>query len=315
MMSFRRSISNFFSVAAAVFGVLLMTCVIHSGAFAMSPEFHMVGDDMHIEDAPDTDVIAFGKRVVVNKRAKGVFVVGGDVVVDGDVTGDVGVIGGSVTQKKDAYIGGDVIVVGGKYQPEIDHPRRGEGKQTVMLGIFEDEIREFTRNPSSILTPTLSVSFFAQRFLSVLFWFLVSMGLATIAPGAVTRSITRLKLSSLKVAAIGSVALIAVLFGVAAGIGLLPNYLSGVIGLMALCIIGLAYILGRTVLHVIVGRYVQKQLFGEGVHSEALAVLTGVAVWTIILSLPYLWTLGVLCLFAIGTGLVLTAGPRHAVHP
>jgi hypothetical protein len=315
MMFFRPIISKILPSAAIVTAAIFLMCGLHSTAFSMSPEFQMVGDDMHVGDAPDTDVIAFGKKVVVNKRAKGVFVIGGDVVVDGDVTGDVGVIGGSITQKKDAYIGGDVIVVGGKYQPEIDHPRRGEGKQTVMLGIFEDEIREFTRNPASILTPTLSVSFFAQRLLSLLFWFLVSMGLTTIAPGAVTRSITRLKLSSLKVAAIGTAALIAVLFGVAAGIGFLPNYLSGIVGLMALFIIALAYVLGRTVLHLIFGRYIQKQLFGQGVHSEALAVFTGVAVWTILLSLPYVWTVGVLSLFAIGTGLVLTAGPRHAVRP
>src|SRR5690606_21748774 len=195
MIMLRQSLSKILPSAAVVFAAVFLMCGLFSAAFAMSPEFHMVGEDMHIEDAPDTDVIAFGKKVVVNKRVKGVFVVGGDVVVDGEVTGDVGVIGGSVTQKKDAYIGGDVIVVGGKYQPEVDHPRRGEGKQTVMLGIFEDEIREFTRNPASILTPELSVSFFAQRLLSLLFWFLISMGLTTIAPGAVTRSITRLRLS------------------------------------------------------------------------------------------------------------------------
>ncbi len=314
MTTFRHLISRILPPAAIAFAAVFLMFGLRAEVFSMSPEFHMVGEDMHIEDAPDTDVIAFGKKVVVNKRVKGVFVVGGDVVVDGEVTGDVGVIGGSVTQKKDAYIGGDVIVVGGKYQPEVDHPRRGEGKQTVMLGIFEDEIREFTRNPASILTPELSVSFFAQRLLSLLFWFLISMGLTTIAPGAVTRSITRLKLSSLKVAAIGSAALVAVLFGVAAGIGFLPNYLSGVVGLMALFIIALAYTLGRTVLHVIAGRYVQKQLFGEGVHSEALAVFTGVAVWTVLLSLPYLWTVGVLTLFAVGTGLVLTAGGRNTVR-
>src|SRR5690606_27035151 len=181
------------------------------------------------------------------------------------------------------------------------------------LGIFEDEIREFTRNPASILTPTLSVSFFAQRLLSLLFWFLLSMGLTTIAPGAVTRSITRLKLSSLKVAAIGTAALLAAVFGVAVGIGFLPNYLSGIVGSMALFIIALAYVLGRTVLHVIVGRYVQKQIFGQGAHSEALAVFTGVAVLTVLLSLPYLWTVGVLSLLAVGTGLVLTSGRRHAI--
>src|SRR5690606_16246844 len=148
MKIFRQLISKLLPPAAVVFAAVFLMCGFSAKTFSMAPELQMVGDDMHVGDAPDTDVIAFGKKVVVNKRAKGVFVVGGDVVVDGDVTGDVGVTGGSVIQKKDAFIGGDVIVVGGKYEPELEHPKRGEGKQTVMLGIFEDEIREFTRNPA-----------------------------------------------------------------------------------------------------------------------------------------------------------------------
>lgn len=267
----------------------------------------MEGDEMHVDDAPETDVIAFGKKVVINKRAKGVFVVGGDVVINGSVEGDVCAIGGSITQKKEAFIGGDIIVIGGSYKPEIDHPLRNEGKETVMLGIFEDEIREFSRDPSSIFTPALTGAYIAQRLLSILFWFLISIGLTTIAPGGISRAVARLKLSSLKIVLIGTFAMAAVVFGVAAGIGYLPNYLGGIVGLMAFLLLMLAYVVGRVTLHVLVGKYVIKQFFCEGLHSEAIAILSGVLIWAVILSVPYLWTVGVLSLFISGVGLVLTA--------
>ncbi len=262
---------------------------------------------MHIDEAPETNVVAFGKNVVVNKSAKGVFVMGGDVKINGNVEGDVGVIGGSVTQAKDAFIGGDIIVIGGSYKPEIEHPLRTMGKETVMLGIFEDEIRGFARDPSSIFTPSLTSAYFAQRLLSILFWFLISIGLATIAPGGISRAVTRLKLSSLKVALFGSLGLAAVIFIVAVGVTTLPNYISGIAGLMALILLSLSYILGRVTLHVLVGKYLQKHLLGDGFRSEAIAILIGVVAWTVMLSIPYGWTVGVLCLFISGVGLVLTS--------
>ena len=309
-----RRFDNFNSRKYLRVEAVLLLCVFvfslfHSTAAAMSlsPEFHMEGDEMHVEDAPETDIIAFGKKVFINKRAKGVFVVGGDVVINGNVQGDVGVIGGSITQKKDAFIGGDILVIGGSYKPEIEHPLRDPEKGTVMLGLFEDEIREFSRDPSSLFTPTFSGAYVAQRLLSILFWFLISIGLTTISPGGISRAVARLKLSSLKIVLIGTFAMAAVIFGVAAGIGFLPNYLSGIVGLMAFLMLMLAYLVGRVTLHVLVGKYVIKHLFGEVFRSESLAILSGVLIWAIILSIPYLWSVGILSLFIAGVGLVLTA--------
>jgi cytoskeletal protein CcmA (bactofilin family) len=71
-----------------------------------------------IEDAPEMEVFAFGKTVIVKKQAKGVLAFGGDVIVEGRVEGDVAAIGGSVTQKENAFIGGDVIIFGGTYRPK-----------------------------------------------------------------------------------------------------------------------------------------------------------------------------------------------------
>ncbi|MBK6590213.1 MAG: hypothetical protein IPG22_18185 [Acidobacteria bacterium] len=82
-----------------------------------------------VNDAPEQDVISFGKSVIVIKRAKGVLVVGGDITVEGRVEGDVATIGGNIVQKENAYIGGEVIAIGGSYKPESTSPLREAGNR------------------------------------------------------------------------------------------------------------------------------------------------------------------------------------------
>jgi len=274
------------------------------------------GKTMTIQDAPDMEVYAFGKSVIVKQRAKGVLAIGGDIIIEGSVSGDVATIGGSITQAEGAYIGGDVIAFGGAYRPQSQSPLREAGKETVMFGMFEDQLRELGQNPSEIFSPSLSWSFLAQRVLSALFWFVVSFGLTTLAPGAVSRSIARLQLSTLKVSAIGMLTFVLMLIAVVGIAEVLPNYLSVSIGLMAFALLMLSFVFGRVALQVTFGKILQKKLLPEGNRSETLTILFGVLFWTTLLSIPYLWTLGVVALFVVGLGLVLTARTpaswRHA---
>ncbi len=265
------------------------------------------GETMTIEDAPDMQVIAISKTVVVKKQAKEVLVWGGDVIVEGRVEGDVAAIGGSVIQKQDAYIGGDVIVFGGQYKSESLEPLRAHGKQTVMFGAFEDELRSLAQEPSQIFTPRLTFSFVIQRILSALFWFIVTFVAATIAPGAVSRATARLKLSGLKITAIGVAAFLLTCVAVIAGLGALPEYISPVLGVMAFAMIMLAFGFGRVVLHVYIGKLLQDRFPNAGGRSETLAILFGVLALTVLLSLPYIWTIALFLMFSIGTGLVLTS--------
>jgi hypothetical protein len=265
------------------------------------------GKTMTVYDAPEMEVVAFGKSVIVKNRAKGVSAIGGDVVVEGIVTGDVATLGGSIIQRNDAYIGGDVIVIGGAYKPDGPAPRRETGKETVVVGVFENELRDLAQNPSQIFSPDFTLTFLAQRLLSVLFWFVVSFALTTLAPGAISRAIARFQLSTLKVSAIGILAFVVTLIGVLLSVQFLPNYLSVSLGLMAIMLLMLAYIFGRVALQVSVGKLIQKHLLPDGNRSETLAILFGVLFWTLLLSVPYVWTLAVLALFVAGLGLVLTA--------
>ncbi len=296
------------------FLLLVGFLMLSSSVFGITIEIATSGDQstVIINDAPDQEVYVFGKSVIVNKSAKGVLAVGGDVIVEGRIEGDVATIGGNVIQRENAYIGGDIIVFGGAYKPESANPLREAGRETVTFGVFEEEMRNFGQNPSEIFSPSFTVGFIAQRLVLALFWFIISLVLATLAPGAVGRAVARIQLSGLKVSALGSAVFVAILVVTIAGALLLPNYLSVTLAFMGILLLILGYVFGRVTLQVSVGKLIQKHLFPQNNRSETLAILAGVVFWTILLSLPYIWIFALFAVFVVGIGLVLTG--RHSTR-
>jgi len=92
----------------------------------------------------------------------------------------------------------------------------------------------------------------------------------------------------------------------------MPDYLGAVVSLMAFVLLLLAYVFGRIVLQVSFGKAIQKYLGISIARSEPAAILIGVLAWTVILSIPYLWTMAAFALFIAGIGLVAT-GRSHRV--
>lgn len=273
------------------------------------PEVSTSDDDstVIVGDAPEQDVIVVGKSIVVKKQAKSALAIGGDVTIEGRIEGDVATIGGNIIQKENAYIGGDIIVIGGAYKPEGPNPLRESGKQTVMIGMLEEELRDLGQNPSQIFSPNFSLSFLALRLVVALFWFVVTLVMTTIAPGAVSRGVARIHLSWLKVCALGAVAFLFVTSAIIFGALALPNYLGATLGLMGLMLLLLGYIFGRVTLQVSLGKLIQRRFLSENNRSETLATLIGVLLWTFLLSLPYIWIIALFTVFAVGIGLILTA--------
>ncbi len=289
--------------------LLALAVCFFSGIGIAGPEITLSDDQktLTVENAPEMEVIAIGKSVIVKKHAKGVFSFGGDVVIEGRVDGDVATIGGSVIQKENSYIGGDVIVFGGSYKPEGDGALREAGKETIVFGVWEDELRSLAQNPAKILTPEITWSFLAQRALLTLFWFAISLVLTTIAPGAVGRSVARIQLSTLKIAALGSIAFITTIVVIVGSVSVLPDFLSITLGVMGLLILLLGYVFGRVTLQVTTGKLIRKHFLSESNASETLTTLLGVTIWTMLLSVPYIWILALFGVFAMGVGLILTA--------
>jgi hypothetical protein len=260
-----------------------------------------------IEDAGDHETFSLGKTIVIRGKAKEVLALGGDIIVEGEVSGDVATIGGSIYQGKDAYIGGDVIVFGGTYKSDVKEPKRGVDKQTIAIAVYEDKLRNLMQNPWQIFAPDFSATFFVLRIFAILFWFVISLFITTIGPGAISRSVVRFHLSTLKVVGIGFLAVVMSTIFVMLGLKILPSVVSAIIGLMIVFLFLLAYVFGHTVLQVVVGKVVSKKLLPETWQSESVSLLIGAIVVTALLSAPYIWMLALLALMSISLGLVLTA--------
>ena len=295
-------------LAGFIFVLIAVTTFYAQTSIATQPDEKTV----IIRDAKDSDVFSFGKTVVVKEHAKGVLVFGGDVVVEGTVDEDVAIIGGSIIQNENALIGGDVIIFGGTYRPESEDARRGEGKQTIVISGFEEELRSLAQNPSQLFAPSLTWSFLTQRILLLLFWFVISLALTTIAPGAISRAVVRFQLSTLKVVAFGMVGFVATTVGVMLSLRFLPSYVYAIIIIMSFLLLVVSFVFGRVALQVSVGKRLQKRFLPDNKHSETLALFIGTFVWTLLLSIPYFWTFALILLISASLGLVLTARTNNS---
>jgi hypothetical protein len=264
-----------------------------------------------ISGVNDTTVFGCGRSIRITGVVKhGAIAFGGDVLVEGIVEGDVASIGGSVIQSAGARIEGDVIVVGGAYRHIDATPERGPSSMTMMYAGYEQELRDLMRNPASLLTPRWSSGYLGMRILSVLFWFIVSLALTAAMPGAVSRGVARLQLTSLRVALIGLVGAFVIAVGIPSSLWLLPAPLSVLVGVMALLLLVVAGLFGRVVIYAATGRWLQRRYLQSSKNSEAVALLVGTTFWITLTSLPYIWPVTVAVVLILSLGLALTARYR-----
>src|SRR5437660_1168234 len=168
-----------------------------------------------IDGVVNTTVFGMGQSIRITGTVKeGAISFGGDVIVEGSVDGDVAAIGGSVVQRENARIGGDVIVLGGIYHHGKAAPDRDPKSVTIMYAGYEDQLRQVMRDPFSLLHPQLSAVFLGTRFLAVLIWFVISIALVAVMPNTIGRAVTRLQLTSVRVALIGFLGSVAITAGV-----------------------------------------------------------------------------------------------------
>ncbi|HEX8335293.1 MAG TPA: hypothetical protein VF621_01105 [Pyrinomonadaceae bacterium] len=280
--------------------LLLAAAIVHGQEAAR-------GEELVVEGRAG-DVFGLGRSVRVRGDVRGVIAFGGDVIVEGRVEGDAAAVGGSVIQLGGSHVGGDVIVFGGEYRNGSGG--RGAGGKTLMYAGYEQELRELARNPASLLTPEFTPAFVGWRLMAVLFWFVVSIALVAVSPGAVGRAAARLQLTLPRVALIGLVGALVLGPGVTSALHFLPPALAALVGVTALLLVLLSYLFGRVVIHAATGRWLQRVLLPEDRRSESVALLLGAAFWAVVLALPYVWPFVVIALVVLSLGLALTARYR-----
>lgn len=263
-----------------------------------------------IDGVVNTTVFGMGQSIRITGTVKeGALAFGGDVIVEGEVDGDVAAIGGSVIQREGARIGGDVIVLGGIYHHGKAAPDRDPKSVTIMYAGYEDQLRHVMRDPFSVLHPQLSAVFLGTRLLAILIWFVISLALTAVMPNTISRAVTRLQLTSLRVALIGFLGSVALTIGVLGSLWLLPSIIGVAISIMALLLAIVATVFGRVVIFAATGQWLQRRLLPR-VQSESVVLLLGVAFWIFWSSLPYVWPLIQAGLLVASLGLALTSRYR-----
>jgi hypothetical protein len=269
-----------------------------------------------IQGMNEGTVFGLGETLKITGTVKqGAMSIGGDVIVEGVVEGDVATIGGSVIQKAGSRIGGDVIVLGGSYRTEETPANRNPAAKTMMYAGYQQELRDLMRNPSGLFSPKWTPSYFGTRLLIVLFWFLVSMGFTAAMPGTISRGVARLQTTSLRVAVIGLIGVIVLFGAVLLCLWVMPEAIGVLIGLVALLVLLVASLFGRVILYASTGRWLQRKYVPIAKNSEAVALLLGTSFWVLLTSLPYVWPVMATLILTISFGLALTARYRVNWQP
>lgn len=295
--------------AASSFGVLLL---LMSALFAQTAKDDHPDDPQArvIDGVVNTTVFGMGQSIRITGTVKeGAMSFGGDVIVEGTVEGDVAAIGGSVIQRPGARIGGDVIVLGGIYHRDPGAPDRDPKSVAIMYAGYEDQLRHIMRDPFSVLHPQLSAVFLGTRLLAILVWFIVALALTAVMPNTISRAVTRLQLTSLRVALIGLIGSVALTLGVLGSLWLLPSIVSAAITLLALLLAVVATVFGRVVIVAATGRWLQRKILPQ-LKSESVMLLLGVTFWIVMSSIPYIWPFVQAGLLVASLGLALTARYR-----
>ena len=76
---------------------------------------------------------------------------------------------------------------------------------------------------------------------------------------------------------------------------------------MSFVLLMLAYVFGRVAIQASLGKWIMKKISSSNKPSETLALFIGAFVWTLLLSIPYIWTIVAFALFVASIGLILTA--------
>src|SRR5687767_2060904 len=267
-----------------------------------------------VNGVSDSTVFGVGNSVRITGTVKqGAMSLGGDVIVEGVVEGDVATIGGLVIQLPGSSIGGDVIVLGGTYRADDVSARRNPKSMTIMYAGYQQELRDMMRNPTGIFSPRWSPTYLGTRLLVILFWFIVSLAFTAAMPGTISRGVARLQLTSLRVAAIGLIGCIVLFVSVLLCLWIMPEPVRVLVGLLALMLWVVASLFGRVILYAATGRWLQRKYVPLGKNSEAVALLLGTGFWVLLTSLPYVWPFMAAFVLIISFGLALTARYRNTV--
>jgi len=233
---------------------------------------------------------------IAGKVSDSIFLVGGSLLLKGEVSGDVICIGSRVDIHDGALIGRDLIVIGGQVN-------RAPGC-TIQGEFYFVRTREDLKRISHTLLPFLpqsgGLNFF--RVSKIFFWFMLAMLALAALPGPVRRAADLLKKNPLRYSLTGFLSLLVFIVGLLVFV-ILSLVLIGIPLLLALlALYFLLLIFGRTVVFYAIGTLIAPRF---KLKDNAIRfVVLGAAVYALLKIIPLAGAplLILMDFFAIGIG-------------
>jgi len=240
---------------------------------------------------------AFNSALVIDGKVEdGIFLIGGSLRLSGAVNGDVICLGSQVDIGEGAFIGRDLIIIGGRLAKDPGCKINGE--------FYYVRTREDLKKISHTLLPFLpesgGMTFF--RVSKIFLWFILVMLALLLLPLQVSRAAAMLKKAPLRHGAFGLLAMLAFILLLLVFI-ILSLVLIG-IPLLVLLIAAyfLILIFGRAVLYFAIGSAIAAAFKING--SPVLFVVLGTLVYALLKFVPWIGAplLIIMDIVAIGIG-------------
>jgi len=240
---------------------------------------------------------AFNTRLEISGKVdESVFLLGGSLRLEGEVTGDVICIAARVDIGGQAVIGRDLIVIGGQLRKA--EPSR-VGGEVYNIRTRED-LKKIARSLLPFLPDSQGFTFF--KVIKIFFWLILSLLALAIFPTAVGQAASALAEAPLAHLWRGILALLAFLLLLFAF--LLLSFV--LIGIPLLIVLMAAYFLllifGRTAVFYFIGERISRSL---RLKASALSfIILGIALYALLKFVPYAGPLLLVLmdLFALGIG-------------
>ncbi|RMG51201.1 MAG: hypothetical protein D6723_11040 [Acidobacteria bacterium] len=254
-----------------------------------------------------SDVVVRGRRLEVLGRVEGsILVMGDDAIIEGRVDGDAIVLGGDLIQRRQGFIGGDVIVIGGRYQRAAEAPALHPSSKIIEIREYGQSLRESFRHPwRAILVPQITPAALGQRALGLLLYFLIALLMIALMPSPINRAIRMVRRHSGRLGLFGLLALSLLFIVLLVIVRFLPMALAVPMTLFVWLLWFGAYLLGSLAVHVVIGRWIQSRLVRSPTPSTIMALLYGMVVIAILSTLPIIGLMTLLVLVTLSLGVAL----------
>lgn len=260
------------------------------------------------------DLVALGREARVEGVLRGTLVtIGADVRISGRVEKDVVALGGDVRLEPGAFVGGDVLALGGEVQAGGPGPAPVGGR-LLTVGALEAAFAAELRTSPLAVRPVRGL-FLAFRLALLLGWLIVGLALLRLVPRPLTGAAGLVPGRLTAVAAIGAAAVLSALLVSALLLVVLPATVGLFAAGLLVVALALAKAFGIAAVFVALGRRLTRTaargslLFGDpAALAVGLALLGSVSLVPVVG--PLAWS--VASLLGIGTALAAAARPRTA---